>query len=55
LKFSIFSDDSPHVDLTEADRWMLRMLYDPRMKAGMKPEQALPLAAKFLAVNRPGK
>ena len=55
LKFSIFSDDSPHVDLTEADRWMLRMLYDPRMKAGMKPEQALPLAAKFLAENRPGK
>lgn len=55
LKFSIFSDDSPHVDLTDADRWMLRMLYDARMKPGMKPDEALPIAAQFLALKRPGK
>tara|TARA_R110000782_G_scaffold133084_1_gene225267 strand:+ start:4021 stop:4857 length:837 start_codon:yes stop_codon:yes gene_type:complete len=55
LTFSIFSDSSRHVDLTEADRWMLRMLYDPRMKPGMKADRALPIAAQYLALKRPGK
>jgi hypothetical protein len=55
LKFSIFSDDSRHVDLTEEDRWMLRMLYDPRMKAGMGPKEALGVAVQFLKEKRPGK
>lgn len=55
LTFSIFSDTSRHVDLTEADRWMLRMLYDPRMKPGMKADEALPIAAQFLALKRPGR
>jgi hypothetical protein len=55
LTFSIFSDSSRHVDLTEPDRWMLRMLYDPRLKPGMKADEALPIAAQFLALKRPGK
>lgn len=55
LKFSIFSDDSAHVDLTAEDRWMLRMLYDPRLKPGMAPDQALPLVVSFLKEKRPGK
>ena len=55
LTFSIFSDSSRHVDLTDADRWMLRMLYDPRMKPGMKADRALPIAAQYLALKRPGK
>ena len=55
LSFSIFSNSSRHVDLTEADRWMLRMLYDPRMKPGMKADAALPIAAQYLALERPGK
>ncbi|PIW31217.1 MAG: hypothetical protein COW30_00215 [Rhodospirillales bacterium CG15_BIG_FIL_POST_REV_8_21_14_020_66_15] len=55
LTFSIFSDDSRHVDLTEADRWMLRVLYDARMKPGMKADEALPLAAQILAIKRPGR
>lgn len=55
LKFSIFSDDSAHVDLTAEDRWMLRMLYDPAIKAGMGPDEALPLVVRFLKAKRPGK
>ena len=55
LKISIFSDDSAHVDLTEADRWMLRLLYDPRVKAGMKPDAVLPLVARILVEKRPAK
>ncbi len=55
LEFSIFSDTSRHVDLTAEDRWMLRMLYDPRMRPGMAPKPALGVAVKFLRENRPGK
>ena len=53
LSYSVFSDDSPQVDLTVPDRWMLRMLYDPRVKPGMGPREVLPLMARFLEEFRP--
>lgn len=55
LTFSIFSDSSRHVDLTDADRWMLRILYDPRMKPGMTAKEGLPIAVDVLREQRPGK
>lgn len=55
LKFSIFSDDSAHVDMTDADKWMLRLLYDKRMTPGLPEAEAVPLAAKILNEIRPGK
>lgn len=53
LSYSVFSDDSPQVDLTVPDRWMLRMLYDPRVKPGMGPNEVLPIMARFLDDQRP--
>lgn len=55
LSFSIFSDDSAHVDMTDADKWLLRLLYDKRMTPGMLEAQAVPTAAKILSEIRPGK
>jgi len=41
---SIFNDDEEFGYLTAQDELMLRMLYDPRMKPGMTPEEARPVA-----------
>ncbi len=40
---SIFNDDEEFALLTLHDELLLQMLYDPRLKAGMSVEQALPL------------
>jgi Protein of unknown function (DUF2927) len=45
---SIFNDSSRLDDLTEHDILLLRLLYDPRMKAGMKREEALAVAREIL-------
>jgi hypothetical protein len=50
---SIFNDRSLYEELTEHDRHLLRVLYDPGLKAGMPRAEALPLAARILARNRP--
>ena len=47
------NDRSLYEELTEHDRHLLRVLYDPRLKAGMPRAEALPLAARILARNRP--
>jgi hypothetical protein len=45
---SIFSDSGRQVDLTEGDRLMLRLLYDPRLRPGMGWTEAEPLARAAL-------
>jgi hypothetical protein len=45
---SIFNDTSRLDDLTEHDVLLLRLLYDPRMKAGMTREAALEVAREIL-------
>ena len=40
---SIFNDDEEFALLTRHDEMLLQMLYDPRLKPGMTPDQARPL------------
>lgn len=41
VKPSIFNDQSPYFELTDHDRRMLKMLYDPRITPGMPRQEAL--------------
>jgi hypothetical protein len=45
---SVFNDSSRLDDLTEHDILLLRLLYDSRMKAGMKRDEALAVAREIL-------
>ena len=46
--YSIFNDRSPHISLTSKDKQMLRLLYDPRLTAGMKEPEVRRVAAEVL-------
>ena len=46
--YSIFNDRSPHISLTAKDKRMLRLLYDPRIKAGMREPEVRQTAAEIL-------
>lgn len=46
--YSIFNDRSPHISLTSKDKRMLRLLYDPRIKAGMREPEVRQIAAEIL-------
>lgn len=54
---SIFNDDDEFALLTRHDEMLLKILYDPRLKPGMKAEQALPVvrarAAQLTGVAGP--
>jgi len=50
---SIFNDTSPYFELTDHDRWMLKMFYDPRITAGMPRDQALAIGRQILNEIRP--
>ena len=41
---SIFNDDDEFALLTSHDELLLKMLYDPRLKAGMTADEARPVA-----------
>ncbi|MFQ1701741.1 DUF2927 domain-containing protein [Loktanella agnita] len=41
---SIFNDDEEFARLTSHDELLIRMLYDPRLKPGMPPNEAAPIA-----------
>ena len=45
---SIFHDKSTQTTLTIIDKIMLRTLYDPRLKNGMKLAEAMPIAGKVI-------
>ncbi|NQW01727.1 MAG: DUF2927 domain-containing protein [Rhodospirillales bacterium] len=50
---SIFNDGIPEASLTEHDKWMIRMIYDPRITAGMPRELAIDMGRKILSEIRP--
>ena len=52
---SIFNDRSPYVDLTEHDKFLLKILYDPRMKAGTPRAEAAKIATTVMHELRPGR
>lgn len=54
VKPSIFNDQSQYFELTEHDRWMLKMLYDRRITVGMKREDAITMGRRILDELRPG-
>jgi hypothetical protein len=43
-----FNDSGRHVELTESDRLMVRLLYDPRLEPGMSWAEAEPLTRAVL-------
>ncbi len=52
---SIFNDRSPYVDLTEHDKFLLKILYDPRMKVGTPRAEAAKIAATVMQELRPSR
>ncbi|MDP6391053.1 MAG: DUF2927 domain-containing protein [Alphaproteobacteria bacterium] len=55
VKPSIFNDKSHYFELTNHDRWLLRLLYDPSIAIGMPRADALKAASQILAKLRPGR
>jgi Protein of unknown function (DUF2927) len=51
---SIFNDDDEFALLTRHDEYLLRILYDPRLRSGMTPEEAMPLVVRIVEELRPG-
>lgn len=50
---SIFNDDQEFALLTEHDEYLLRILYDPRIRPGMGPEDVRPLLPEIVEDLRP--
>ncbi|MEO1065715.1 MAG: DUF2927 domain-containing protein, partial [Actinomycetota bacterium] len=50
---SIFNDDEEFAFLTEHDTWLLRMLYDDRLRPGMTAEEVRPLLRPIIDRLRP--
>ncbi len=46
---SIFNDDDEFALLTTHDEMLLRMLYNPRLRPGMTPDQARPIVSEIAA------
>ncbi|HLS19336.1 MAG TPA: DUF2927 domain-containing protein [Paracoccaceae bacterium] len=52
---SIFNDDEEFALLTRHDEYLLRILYDPRLKTGMTSRQAMPVVRTIIEELRPGR
>lgn len=50
---SIFNDDDEFALLTTHDELLLRILYDPRLRPGMTPAEAMPLVRRIIGEVRP--
>lgn len=50
---SIFNDDGVYQALTSHDELLLRILYDPRIRSGMRRRGVVPLAERVIADLRP--
>lgn len=50
---SVFNDDQEFALLTEHDEWLLRVLYDPRLRPGMPPDDAAAAARAVIEDLRP--
>lgn len=51
---SIFNDDEEFALLTRHDEYLLRILYDPRLRSGMTPREAMPVVRTIIEELRPG-
>ena len=51
---SIFNDDQEFALLTAHDEYLLRILYDPRLRPGMEAVEAQPLVWRIIEELRPG-
>lgn len=51
---SIFNDDAEFALMTRHDEDLLRILYDPRLEAGMTAEEAMPVVHRIVGEMRPG-
>ncbi|MAS45590.1 MAG: hypothetical protein CML46_21260 [Rhodobacteraceae bacterium] len=51
---SIFNDDQEFALLTRHDEYLLRILYDPRLRAGMTAEEGMPIVREIVAEIGPG-
>lgn len=52
---SIFNDDEEFALLTRHDDYLLRILYDPRLRPGMTADEAMPVVHRIVEELRPGK
>jgi hypothetical protein len=50
---SIFNDDDEFALLTTHDEYLLRILYDPRLRVGMTEEEAMPIVHHIIREMRP--
>ena len=50
---SIFNDSQEYLDLTSHDEYLLRILYDPRVRPGMRFRQMDPLVRQIIRELRP--
>ncbi|MFT7390146.1 MAG: hypothetical protein ACI9ZH_000363 [Paracoccaceae bacterium] len=46
---SMFNDDEEFALITRHDEFLLRILYDPRLRPGMTADQAMPVVARIVA------
>lgn len=53
LAHSVFNDQSRHSRFTTFDRYLLNMLYDPRIRPGMSPKDVEPLLPSIVRQLRP--
>lgn len=51
---SVFNDDQEFALLTDHDTELLRALYDPRIKPGMSPAEAMPIVREILSESHVG-
>lgn len=51
---SVFNDDQEFALLTDHDTELLRALYDPRIKPGMSPAEAMPIVREILGETHAG-
>jgi hypothetical protein len=51
---SIFNDDQEFALLTAHDEYLLRILYDPRLRYGMTAEEGMPIVRQIVAEIGPG-
>lgn len=52
---SIFNDDAEFALMTRHDEDLMRILYDPRLKAGMTADEAMPIVKRIVEELRPGQ
>lgn len=48
---TIFASGGHRTSLSETDRKLLRILYDPRLRSGMTRQQAMPIVRQIIAEN----